>query len=528
MKAPLLEKIATYRDESTNLYTEQYRFRKKDTSLSKVEVRPSEAGDLIKFRRQLEDRYALLPSGETCRHFLAEAVKKDAENCYVFAARTGWRKGFRGFVLPSKLVGISKLAIVGVKPPASSNRYLDKVSNKGTVASWRTDVSERAADSSILVTALSAAFAAPLLRLCNQQSFGLCFSGPSRTGKSTATLLAASVIGIPSKSALPTWSTTDAALYERLPYYNDRLFPIDDLMTLKGNNASKFERVRNLAYQLYAGQEMARFSATQERASGTWRSILITSGEDTLSRIAEKAGEVRYNGETLRLIDIPVLHNGKDIFDLTKKNRTQVWQRKIFIALDAACRANHGRVFEKYLAELVKMENKRKFINARRSFFKNKCKIQSSQNLVGDIADRFALLYAGGCLAIKFKLVSWTKEHLEKALHQSFLASCSLLQDGSEIRSRGKALTDAFLKNLPHKSAKNALVAKAGGFRSRSGGKPCFIVSRSVFHGIFEGLTQRSFVLDELKRNKRLFPAGQPMWPDGKRRRAYRILVEED
>src|SRR5690348_970977 len=71
----------------------------------------------------------------------------------------------------------------------------------GTLADWQRQVAGLAVGNDRLVLFLSAAFAGPLLDIMGEPSGGLHLVGDSRTGKSTAALVAASVWGKPTPDA---------------------------------------------------------------------------------------------------------------------------------------------------------------------------------------------------------------------------------------------------------------------------------------------------------------------------------------
>ena len=97
------------------------------------------------------------------------------------------------------------------------------------------------------MTAISFSLAAPMLSLLKRDSRTIVLFGPSRSGKTTVTLIAASAIGIGSTSELPTWNITDARLEQRLALFNNSLFPIDDLAILGGKGRDVYRRVHDLA-----------------------------------------------------------------------------------------------------------------------------------------------------------------------------------------------------------------------------------------------------------------------------------------
>ena len=133
-----------------------------------------------------------------------------------------------------------------------------------------------------------------------------------------ATLMGASVIGIGQIDKLITWRLTDARLEQRLPEYNDAIFPIDDLETMAEKNAkNKYLRIRNAAYNLEQGWDGRQLLFTIAHGGGHefWRTIGLTSNE-TVYELAHSVRMTCQPGETLRLIDVPVLFDGLDhIFD---------------------------------------------------------------------------------------------------------------------------------------------------------------------------------------------------------------------
>jgi uncharacterized protein (DUF927 family) len=99
-------------------------------------------------------------------------------------------------------------------------------------------VAEPARLSTILMFAICVALAAPLLAIVNRASFTICVFGRTRIGKSIATLVGASVIGIARIDDFITWNITDARLEERISEFNDALFPIDDLSIMRGKKGT--------------------------------------------------------------------------------------------------------------------------------------------------------------------------------------------------------------------------------------------------------------------------------------------------
>lgn len=110
----------------------------------------------------------------------------------IAATRTGWHEGRQGiaFVLPHTSIGADDVHF------QSESTVPSDFSQKGTLNNWRMDVARPCRDNSILMLSLSAAFAAPLLKLAKLQEVGgagLHLMGDSSRGKTTALQVAASV-----------------------------------------------------------------------------------------------------------------------------------------------------------------------------------------------------------------------------------------------------------------------------------------------------------------------------------------------
>jgi len=186
--------------------------------------------------------------------------------------------------------------------------------------------------------AISVALAAPLLAIVNRQSFTINLFGRSRAGKSVATLVGASVIGMARTGDLMTWNITDARLEQRLAEFNDAVFPIDDLTTMRGTDKEKYQRIRELAYRITGGWTTARhdsFTSAHEGAHHDWNCIVLTSSEKSVRELAHAVKLERQHGEALRLIDVPAVIDGQDhIFDRLPndldKSNFEAWRRNAF------------------------------------------------------------------------------------------------------------------------------------------------------------------------------------------------------
>jgi uncharacterized protein (DUF927 family) len=284
--------------------------------MAKIELPPSTVDDPWQFKKHLLDAGAILPANKSSVKTLLEATAASiCEQELVYAAMTGWTEDGKAFVRSDKLVGKSSSNIVGFRRTKPQDPR-GMIKRSGSVASWKSSIGTPAESSSILMFAISAAFAAPLLKITGKETFAFCLFAESRSGKTLATLVGGSVIGIGTVGQMLDWNQTDARLQEQLPELNDCLVPIDDLMSMKGTDREKYSRVKSSAYIFALGAGTGRHSSYSLGSSDNWRTIILTSNERSVRDLAARLRIERDPGETVRLIDLPATFDGAtDIFD---------------------------------------------------------------------------------------------------------------------------------------------------------------------------------------------------------------------
>jgi uncharacterized protein (DUF927 family) len=319
---------------------------------------PSDMREPSKFESLLVDRGAVLPADSEARKtLLADVAKSVAPDQFVYEAQGGWLVPGKTFVLPDGAISAETTNIIGVSPSYSIDDPSGKRTSSGNLTRWRDTVGQTSRLSSLFMLTTSANLAAPLLALLGHQSFALCVHGKTRSGKTIATLLGSSIIGLQQPGNLISWNLTDTRLEQRLSEFNDLLFPIDDLSTMKGSNKEKYLRIREVAYRVSQGWATGRsaaFTRVHEGGHGGWRCIVLTSAEKSIRDMAAAVKIERRHGETLRLIDVPATFDGLDhIFDRRPSDApTQgfnSWRDRTFANIVADCRANHGAALRAYI-----------------------------------------------------------------------------------------------------------------------------------------------------------------------------------
>jgi hypothetical protein len=545
-----VKKIARLRDKATEQYLEVIEFPISKTSVNKLKLPPSVVSEPGAFGKRLRDAGAILPKGEEeLKKLLASVAKSDPPEEWVYEAQTGWTQDKKSFVLVDGVIGNAATKIIGVNRVNSINDPSGRLSRSGSWKSWRDTVAEQARLSTILMFGICVALAAPLLAIINRPSFSICLFGRTRVGKSIATLLGASIIGIARIDDLITWNIKDARLEERISEFNDALFPIDDLSNMKGSDKEKYLRIRDVAYRISQGWSTARhssFTAAHGGVHASWRSILLTSSERSIRELARAVKLERQHGEAVRLMDVPAVFDGLDhIFDRLPddfdKGNFQDRKKDTFKNIADACEKNHGKAFRKYIRSLIADRVELKgYIEAKIAYFVEHVCDEFDGDVARDVAAKIGLFYAAGMLGIRCGLLPWGKADLLDALTKTYIGARDLLPDDGVAVRQGIETLRAKLRQLPRTSKKAATGPgnhNIDGYRERRKKVNRYVIKRDAFNSLFASGTQRALVIEWLNQKQRIslatpkasagVPAPKPqeqfVWPDGKRRRSFEI-----
>lgn len=207
------------------------------------------------------------------------------------STRNGWHTlgGERVFIL-----GNESLAREGVNVRArlqtdggEAAKIVSALTTAGTFDDWR-DLARRVRGASNEARfALSAAFAAPLLNLCETRSFGVHVYGLTGTGKTAMLRLAASAFGDPDELVTTLW-TTLVGVERKAAHFCDLPVVFDELQASTLND----EQRKTLAYLLASGVGKVRGrrdGGLQDTAR--WRTVALTSGEQALTTSDDLGGQ---------------------------------------------------------------------------------------------------------------------------------------------------------------------------------------------------------------------------------------------
>ncbi|MGA4551468.1 DUF927 domain-containing protein [Methylorubrum aminovorans] len=255
---PTVVKIARVVDEATGLAYDRFAAKSDLGQTVQVDVQSDKSEKPGEVLAELRKRNAAL-TAKASMDAVKAAIDAEPLHHVRHAAQPGWYPGRPdAFVRPTLTVG----AILGVEkvlPPRSADVKRQIVfSNGGTVEDWRNSVAHYASRSTRITLMMGAAFAGPLVRLLGLQSFGILLFGPPKPGKSTAQVVAGSIVGLRNEEALPNFKATNAALDQIAIQCNDALLPINEAALL---GQEGFTKLGPLLYGLSEGKDRTRHDA---------------------------------------------------------------------------------------------------------------------------------------------------------------------------------------------------------------------------------------------------------------------------
>jgi uncharacterized protein (DUF927 family) len=536
-------------DSVTGIHFATVSFPTGNGGRGRIEVPASTLSNRAELQRQLQDRDAVLPAeGEQMKALLSALAQAQPKQRQTYAKSGGWSGDKTWFVTGRTVIGGAPPGQLATRPSSGTTGESGRLRVRGSATQWRNSVGRLALSSSVIILAICAALAAPLLAFINWPSFSLCFFGRGRSGKSLASLCGASMIGIGEEQDLIHWLTSETAIEQRLPEFMDMVFVLDDVSTMRAaSDTARYEVVRNFAYMVATNQGKAR-AREYKTATGTshsrFQTIALTSAEKSITSLAGP-NRPRQGGEAVRLIELPATEDGQDhIFDrmlhAADKSASEMRERR-FDDIVKACRKYHGAAFREYISSLIGIRRGlRRKVKQLISEFARHVVHELDGTEARDLAKRFGVVFAGGMIGIELNAVSWTKADVLEAITTCYHRARRLLtDDGLLLRSGLKTLHDG-LKRLPLHTPRHAPAMefrRVTGYRVRRNGETVFVIKGDAFNELLSNGHQRNLVQQWLLTGGRVAvartkktngtmvvrPKDQIIWPDGKRRRSFEI-----
>jgi hypothetical protein len=541
---PKLRLGAIAEDEATQQFLAVIEFHDRDGNMRRVNLPLAELDDRKALVKTLTNHGAYFADDQQANELALGKLlsAKDAAKRINFAARVGWYGGrYRAFVLPNRVIGRARCH-VPIRPP-HLNPGKRACRTRGSRAEWLRTVASPAKFSSRMVFAISAALAAPLLRMAKLHSFGILVHGPGKAGKSTMLVAAASVGGYGREKDLPNFRTTDTALGEIPAAFNDSLMPLNELALLKGSATDKYLRLRDFAYGFAEGRgtTYSKLAPIAEAGLGLeWLSILFATGEEASNQIARNAGETRMAGESIRWIDLAGTRNGTlDIFDRIPKHVSESdrakWVEETCAMIRNGCLRNHGVTIQHFIKQVIRnRKTVRKQIKSLRKKFVARVTGANDDPVVRHLAKCFGHIYAAALIGVRFGTLPWSKKTVRVCIERCYRDARRELNTETDLLREGLSIMHAKIRALP--KANGADLKSADGFLK--GTKPNQATIRAEgFKHWFPDVRQPNIVLNFLRAKNALpsrptpksgiaivWAESQPMWPDGSRPRS--IVIE--
>ncbi|MFQ1918062.1 DUF927 domain-containing protein [Aeromonas veronii] len=282
----------------------------------------------------------------------------------------------------------------------------------GTLDEWRDDVAALCLGNSRLLLSTSLAFVGPLLRLTNQSSFGVHLVGPSSIGKSTAMLVAASVLGKPANK-IQTWNATKVGLETTAGLFNDSTLFLDEI------GQADPHVLGDTIYMLANGEGRARANADlSRRAKLQWRTTFLSNGEVDLEHSLASVGKRHKAGHDVRMINIEADTDRHGIFEELHGYPNGASLSK---ALAERTAQYHGIAFRSFVEELtLDINGAQAFVDEHRADMMRRLGAKECDGQVQRVADAFGLISAAGELANRFGITGWPAGSVAAVVEQLF------------------------------------------------------------------------------------------------------------
>jgi uncharacterized protein (DUF927 family) len=276
----------------------------------------------------------------------------------------------------------------------------------GTLAAWQKDVAAPAVGNDRFGLFLSASLSGPLLDVMGEPSGGIHLNGPSRTGKSTVSMGAASVWGPPTaKAQLRSWRATANGIEAAAAESSDTVFVLEEM------GQADAREVGDIVYLLgnEAGKQRASRAGTA-RPRHSWRLVLLSTGEIPLAMKMAEANRQITAGLEVRLVNLNAdAGTGMGVFQhLHERPSAAAFTDEI----RAAALANHGHAGRAFLASLVQDRatdpiGLRAALEELRAAFLREHLPDGATGQVISVANRFAFYAAAGELAREYGVLPW-------------------------------------------------------------------------------------------------------------------------
>jgi putative DNA primase/helicase len=343
------------------------------------------------------------------------------------AQRPGWHKGW--FVLPNcrimTPVGVSPRGVPGQREvkaclPIEVEKLGTTYRNKGAIKQWQ-ELCRLAEGNSRVMMSIALAFAGPLGELLGGDPPMIQLVGAAESGKSSIAIAAGSVWGEHNdkerKSFSESWNNTTNNLEPIAAAHDATFLVLDETGLFESTNDKPYAVIKNTVMRLNRGITKGRKG--QIGRPTWWMGILSTSNK-SLDEMAEDIHATCPEALRSRLIDVPIPTIGYGAYETLHGLGDE---RSFSVKLQEIASNNYGLAsvfFIRRLAAWRKQNRKglNAWLSAHRDTYRQaaKAKIDGGGRKLDRVTESFATIYAAGCAAIQFNVLTWSRRELGQAL----------------------------------------------------------------------------------------------------------------
>ena len=318
------------------------------------------------------------------------------------ALQVGWCDD--SFVLPDTVIGPKASGVIF----QSGERGHEEHTRAGTMAGWHSEISARAVGNPLLVVALSASFAGPMLARCNAEGGGVHFVGDSSTGKTTAIEAACATWG--GQNFRRSWRATANGMEGAAALFNDCLLALDEISECDPRE------VGAIVYALGNGRGKQRATRSgNARGVTRWRCFVLSSGERTIATTMQEGGHKAKAGQGVRLLDIPAVRS----FGAWDNLHGLPSGTAFSDAIKRAAATHHGHAGRAFLEKLTR--DGRDFCDLlERIKALPEFSAEGGEGQDKRAAGRFALLALAGEVATEYGITGWPEGEAVKSAAECF------------------------------------------------------------------------------------------------------------
>ncbi|RUV37508.1 DUF927 domain-containing protein [Mesorhizobium sp. M7A.F.Ca.MR.148.00.0.0] len=280
-------------------------------------------------------------------------------------------------------------------------------------------------------------------RLGRSESFGLNLAGDSSTGKTTALVLAQSLLTKASERSLFNFNTAQATLTNKLTSYGGLAIPFADLKAASEKGPKVAEKIQTTVFNAVTGKGRENPATTGLRAASFC--IPLLSSEKPMSELFGQGNLEYQDGDAVRLIDVPVPK--REDGGIYNRRRPTDTPSALAATLQSFLERQHGTIFPAWIEYVssMRLPALQFSVAAHRFIFMES--IDASDGAHRRIAEHFCLLLAAGDVASGAGLIPLSRETIKNSLVRLYNLVIGQFVSAS---SRDDEAWDRFIAGIEH------------------------------------------------------------------------------